>query len=208
MGNSNFKPKRGRPTLEQVAAIESSILEAAKNIFLTAGYDAASMEAVASKACVSKCTLYAKYANKETLFESVIRNCIDDWSVPVEEIELSKTNSYIEILKYQLRALARAQLNPEIRAFQNLILQNSDKFPELGMFMHKFGFMKFVEQIEKIIESENVNTVKAPKRIAECMISSVIGWGLSQLCFRNVQMFELEKYAEDVVDLMFTTETR
>ncbi|MFC0241182.1 TetR/AcrR family transcriptional regulator [Rhodopseudomonas telluris] len=49
------------------------ILDAARVIFLDAGFDAASMDAIARHAGVSKATLYAHFENKEDLFEALIR---------------------------------------------------------------------------------------------------------------------------------------
>ncbi|WP_420133257.1 TetR/AcrR family transcriptional regulator [Rhodopseudomonas sp.] len=49
------------------------ILEAARTVFLEAGFDTSSMDAIARQAGVSKATLYAHFENKEDLFEALIR---------------------------------------------------------------------------------------------------------------------------------------
>ena len=45
------------------------ILAAAKPIFLSKGYEAASIDAIAGSAGISKKTIYARFATKEDLFE-------------------------------------------------------------------------------------------------------------------------------------------
>lgn len=49
------------------------ILDAARVVFIEAGFDTASMDAIARQAGVSKATLYAHFENKEDLFEALIR---------------------------------------------------------------------------------------------------------------------------------------
>ena len=51
----------------------SELLDAALEIFVERGYAAARLEDVASKAGVSKGTLYLYYDNKEELFKAVVR---------------------------------------------------------------------------------------------------------------------------------------
>jgi AcrR family transcriptional regulator len=57
--------KRGDPLRE-------NILWAAQEVFLEAGYERTSMDAVASRAGTTKRTVYAHFANKEALFLAVL----------------------------------------------------------------------------------------------------------------------------------------
>jgi TetR/AcrR family transcriptional regulator, mexJK operon transcriptional repressor len=65
-GNS---PRRGRP---RDTSKDEAILLAAGDLFLEHGYEAASVDAVAREAGVSKATIYARYADKEALFRAVL----------------------------------------------------------------------------------------------------------------------------------------
>ena len=56
----SFQPKKGRPTADQVLAIERAILNAAMERFLADGYNGASMDAIAIAVGVSKGTLYSR----------------------------------------------------------------------------------------------------------------------------------------------------
>ncbi|MDE1568348.1 TetR/AcrR family transcriptional regulator [Aquabacter sp. P-9] len=60
-GASRLKPK----------ALEA--LTAARSVFLEAGYDGASMDAIARVGALSKATLYAHFSSKAALFEELIR---------------------------------------------------------------------------------------------------------------------------------------
>jgi Bacterial regulatory proteins, tetR family len=56
----SFQPKKGRPTADQVLAIERAILNAAMERFLADGYNGASMDAIAIAVGVSKGALYSR----------------------------------------------------------------------------------------------------------------------------------------------------
>ncbi len=61
---------RGRPRSSEK---NQSILAAASNLFLENGFDNASMDEIARRACVSKQTVYGHFSNKEQLFSEAIR---------------------------------------------------------------------------------------------------------------------------------------
>ena len=62
----------GRPAADD-GAKRRQIIEGAREIFMSAGFDAASMNDIARAAGVSKGTLYAYFDSKEALFEALIR---------------------------------------------------------------------------------------------------------------------------------------
>ena len=67
---SRRPPKPGRPKdLEKRAAI----LDAAKRLFPTHGFDGVSMDAIARDAGVSKLTVYSHFKDKDSLFSEAVR---------------------------------------------------------------------------------------------------------------------------------------
>src|SRR3954471_17370888 len=61
-----------RPDFEAADnAKRRQIIEGARAVFLSQGFDAASMNDIARKAGVSKGTLYVYFRNKEELFEAI-----------------------------------------------------------------------------------------------------------------------------------------
>ena len=55
----------------------SAILEAARRLFTSLGFDGASMDQIAAEAGVSKLTVYSHYGDKETLFAAVVKSYCD-----------------------------------------------------------------------------------------------------------------------------------
>ena len=61
----------GRP---KDLAKRKAILEAAKTLFLSNGYDGSSMDAIAAEAGVSKLTVYSHFTDKEKLFAEAVKS--------------------------------------------------------------------------------------------------------------------------------------
>jgi TetR/AcrR family transcriptional repressor of mexJK operon len=75
MSDPSSRPRPGRP---KDATKRASILAAAQSLFHTQPYETVTMEAVAQRAGVSKMTLYSHFADKETMFETVVRAMSDE----------------------------------------------------------------------------------------------------------------------------------
>jgi AcrR family transcriptional regulator len=95
----------GRPKdLEKRAAI----LQAAKQLFTTQGFDGTSMDAIAGLAGVSKLTVYSHYRDKERLFVAAVE-CVCQEQMPSE------------IFRADLKGPLRKQLLTIARAFFALV---------------------------------------------------------------------------------------
>jgi TetR/AcrR family transcriptional regulator, mexJK operon transcriptional repressor len=63
----------GRPSREQAALLAGRILDVAADLFLTEGYGATSIEAVAQRAKISKRTFYHRFPDKAALFDETVQ---------------------------------------------------------------------------------------------------------------------------------------
>ena len=69
--NANSKPNApGRP---KDPGKRAAILDAAKRLFVTLGYERVSMDQIAAEAGVSKLTVYSHFGDKESLFGEAVR---------------------------------------------------------------------------------------------------------------------------------------
>src|ERR1700753_3398387 len=64
--------RQGRPMAKRGSELREQILLAAKDVFLEAGFERASMDVIAARAETTKRTLYAHFENKEKLFLAVV----------------------------------------------------------------------------------------------------------------------------------------
>jgi AcrR family transcriptional regulator len=70
MRQANVAPRCGRPPAELAGEVEARILDAAAKVFLERGFDGASIEQIAERARAGKPTIYARYVDKQALFEA------------------------------------------------------------------------------------------------------------------------------------------
>jgi TetR/AcrR family transcriptional repressor of mexJK operon len=75
ISDASPRTRAGRP---KDAAKGASILAAAQSLFHSQPYETVTMEAVAARAGVSKMTVYSHFADKETIFETVVRAMSDE----------------------------------------------------------------------------------------------------------------------------------
>ncbi len=78
-------PRRGgRPSRTQSEQLGERILDAATHLFLSVGYGATSIEAVARRARISKRTFYHRFEDKPALFGAVVHRIIDRLRPPAD----------------------------------------------------------------------------------------------------------------------------
>lgn len=66
-------PKPTAPGRPKDPEKRAAILEAARRLFITQGYERVSMDQIAAEAAVSKLTVYSHYGDKESLFGEAVR---------------------------------------------------------------------------------------------------------------------------------------
>jgi len=145
----------GRPKdLEKRA----SILQAAKRLFTTQGFDGTSMDAIASAAGVSKLTVYSHFQDKERLFAAAVE-CVCQEQMPAE-IFLADLKGPI---RRQLLAIARAFFSlitsEEALAVHRTIVANALQSPKLAQLFWEAGPKRTQEGFEAFLRDE----VKAGK---------------------------------------------
>jgi len=145
----------GRPKdLEKRAAI----LQAAKRLFTTQGFDGTSMDAIANAAGVSKLTVYSHYQDKERLFIAAVE-CVCQEQMP-SEIFLADLKGPI---RKQLLTIARAFFSlvtsEEALAVHRTMVANAQQSPKLAQLFWEAGPKRTQEAFESFLRDE----VKAGK---------------------------------------------
>jgi TetR/AcrR family transcriptional repressor of mexJK operon len=116
---------------------QDAVLAAAQEVFLEAGYAAASMDAVASRANVSKATIYAHFDNKRALFEAMIASRCE---AAFKGLQVSASYSDAHQALYELGVhFIRLIMDPEAVALHRVILGESPRLPEVGEAFYTVG---------------------------------------------------------------------
>ncbi len=201
---SAYTPRRGRPDAKQTAAIDRSILSTARRLFLEEGYDATAMETIASVAGVSKATLYARYPTKGDLFRAVVQERVEQWSQLAEQHELAEGQTLRDRLLHHGMLIARTLPNPEVHAFQRILISTRERFPELSLAMYESGSRPITDRIARDIAEATAldgQPARDPDMIARLFLSAMTGWQLQEGAARTMTEAELEDVARKIVDL-------
>ena len=118
----------GRPAGSQGA----ELLEVARNVFLEFGFAAATMEHVATRARISKASLYRAHGSKDELFAAVVA----DWAAhgrdamrPHLDQLLATTELHGALVEFAT-TLQAAVLAPDVVKMRRLVAAESDRFPD------------------------------------------------------------------------------
>ncbi len=141
----------GRPRAGDVKRLNGNILAAAGELFLQHGFDATSMDAIAGRARISKRTLYARYADKSSLFNAVIYDLLGRILVPIETIHDS--DGELEAILFTLaHDLVVNALKPELLAVHRVITFETQRRPEFGRWINDARRKPAIHLIAGILE--------------------------------------------------------
>lgn len=119
-------------------AKRTAIVVAATAAFLAQGYEAASMDAIAADARVSKRTVYNHFPSKRDLFRAVTQRLYaglldaDAFSAPADEPPSAALPRLARTILKHLR-------QPEVRGLLRLVIAEQQRIPELAAEFHGAG---------------------------------------------------------------------
>lgn len=112
----------------------AAILEAAEQVFVRDGYDAAVVDEIADRSGVAKQTVYAHFGNKQALFVEVVAGATAAAADAVH-IEVADPDGPAGMADY-LRDYGRRQLDivlhPRLLGLRRLAIAEVRRFPQLG----------------------------------------------------------------------------
>jgi AcrR family transcriptional regulator len=121
----------GRPAAGQDPVKRQQILDGAKRVFLSLGFEAASMNDITQEAGVSKGTIYVYFADKEALFSALIARERGDVLAKVEAA-LDADGPVAKVLYDFGTTLATRLTLPEVIRAQRMVLGVAERMPNLA----------------------------------------------------------------------------
>jgi TetR/AcrR family transcriptional regulator, mexJK operon transcriptional repressor len=143
----------GRPTRPEAAALGDKILDVATPLFLSYGFGATSIEAVAARARISKRTFYHRFSDKAALYRAVVRRLLQHW-LPQFEAAFDAPAAFDALLERLARRMLNVALSPEALALRRLLLAEAERFPELVEIAVEQGASRGMERIAALLEDE------------------------------------------------------
>jgi AcrR family transcriptional regulator len=137
------------------------IMDGARQVFLSAGFDGASMNDIARAAGVSKGTLYAYFDSKEQLFEAIIRG---EYAQSAERLcTFRREGDPREMLKdFGVRLISK-MAEPYTRSLARVVIAAAEKFPNVGRAFYEAGPLYGANRLAAELESlEKAGKLRVP----------------------------------------------
>ena len=128
------------------------ILDGAKQVFSTVGFDAASMNDVTRAAGVSKSTLYVYFRSKEELFTALIAQQRDAYFARIEKIFTDPTHP-AETLRTYGTALTTMLTSAKIMRVNRTVIAVASRMPEIGMEFFAKGPQRAIALLSSYLAS-------------------------------------------------------
>jgi AcrR family transcriptional regulator len=171
------------------------IAHAATEVFIANGYAETSVDQIASRAGVSKQTVYKHFGSKEKLFLAVTKAATDavtdELAAQLEARRPDALDFAIELETFA-RTLARGVLTPEMTALRRLVIAEVPRFPELGRAWYRHGAGRVVEQLTKRfgeLKAQGRLAIGDHQRAAEDFNWLVLSAAQNKMMFGTVQRF-------------------
>ncbi|SDH59074.1 TetR/AcrR family transcriptional regulator [Pseudomonas panipatensis] len=199
-------PHSNGPGRPKDLAKRQAILEAAKRLFVSKGYDGSSMEAIAAEAGVSKLTVYSHFTDKETLFcEAVQAKCAEQ--LPELFHEPSADAPVETLLLTIARGFNRLINSHEAIALSRLMIAQGGQNPQLSQLFFDAGPQRVLAQMERLIDQAQRNgTLRAgdARSAAEHFLMLVQGCTHFRLligCIEPPSAEDADAHVREVVEL-------
>ena len=142
-----------RPAVaEDDNAKRRQIVEGARQVFLSRGFDAASMMDIAKAAQVSKGTLYVYFKNKEELFAAIVQQ---ECGTHAEgAFEFNAGDDVASVLTHIGAGLMTFLCNPEKAASLRIVIAIADRMPEIGKTFYETGPAHGIAQLRSYLEAQ------------------------------------------------------
>jgi AcrR family transcriptional regulator len=135
-GRGALAASRQSARLARTAARREAILEAALDEFSARGFAAARLEDVAKRAGVAKGTIYLYFADKEALFQELVRFQIGPVMSAFETV-LASPLPLKSLIDQAIEIFAREVFGTRRKQAMRLIISEGPRFPALAEFYYR-----------------------------------------------------------------------
>jgi TetR/AcrR family transcriptional regulator, mexJK operon transcriptional repressor len=157
------------------------ILAAARQVFTERGYGAASMDAIARAAGVSKATLYAYFTGKEALFAAIIGGECGRFGPTLCGDGDGDGDEPRDVRADLLRiggTFAELLLSPSTLAIYRVVIAEAPRFPELGRIFYESGPNAALTRLANYLQGateRGLIAVPEPRLAAEQLVGMIRG---------------------------------
>jgi AcrR family transcriptional regulator len=185
--------KRAQNKLQRRGAI----VEIATRAFLSQGYAATSMSAIADELGGSKATLWSHFGSKEELFAAVIDQLVVRFGIEMEGTLTEGMFSLEGLRRYCLRFLTKLMGDEAIQLFR-LIIADGGRFPEINAVFH----VRAPARIQRLVAAYFATCFPADEaaRLARLTNCAMVGYRSHALTRPEMPSeAEMEQFVDDFI---------
>jgi AcrR family transcriptional regulator len=132
--SGNAEPRKRRSATPE--ARRAAILDAALEEFTARGYEGARLDDVAKRAGIAKGTIYLHFADKEALFQDLVRSMVNPVLGTLEHMREVDIPARM-LVEGMLNTFVREILGTRRKDVVRLILTEGTRFPAIAEFYHR-----------------------------------------------------------------------
>ncbi len=145
--------KTSVPAEASDSAKRRQIMDGAREVFLSHGFDAASMGEIARKAGISKGTLYVYFSGKEQLFEAIAHEACAAQAEGV--FSLDPADHDVEAVLTRLgRSFVKFLCRPGAMSPLRTVISISERMPEIGREFYETGPATGRAMVRRYLEAQ------------------------------------------------------
>lgn len=201
------RPRPGRPTLEVAALVDERILEEAASVFLEEGFARAKMDEIASRAGITKQTIYARFTSKNALFGALASRFSGLSFGPLHIAEDSKRSPRDFLIQFAIEVV-RILRDPKSQRLFVVLAAEARAFPDLASAAWVEGAGRLRTRLRTFLDDEVAlkrMAISNPDFAVEQFLGLLVGPIFGRLLFERPSYFESEEHAavyiEAAVDL-------
>ncbi len=147
-----LKKRAGRPPRALAAQLGEQILDAAQRLFLDQGYEATTVEQVATCIGATKRTVYVRFADKAGLFRAVVTRVLDARRPLLSKI--GAVGTIDERLRDMGLAVLDYALDPDVVRVFRVVTAEAYRFPELNRMLEEEAARGIAPAVRSMLEEE------------------------------------------------------
>jgi AcrR family transcriptional regulator len=202
--NKYFKPPpSGRPTKEQAEQRHEQLLDRALEMFLEHGFELTTIDAIAASINMTKRTIYARYEDKRALFKAAVQRAVDQWNVPVDELQAADTGNLETTLLEIARTRVAKIFTPAGLRLQRIINAESFRFPEILKSYEQGAIptINFLADLFRRHEGKELGKLEDPVFDAQMFLSIVAASSRLVVLGKQADRAAIQRRAQKCVQL-------
>jgi len=148
------RPRAGRPTRAQAEARHAELLDRALDHFLDKGYDQTTIDGIATDVGMTKRTVYARYADKASLFRAAVRRAVERYKLPEKRLQAAVTDDITQTLNNIAMVRLELVTSPQGLKLQRIINTESYRFLDVFQDTYELAGRQTIEFLANLFDRE------------------------------------------------------